>query len=102
MYRALAGGDVDVIAGDATSALIDALDLVMLEDDRGYFPPYDAIAVVRTATLLRRPEVRRSLEGLSGRVTVEAMRSMNRAVDVDHRNPADVVRDFLERLPSTD
>lgn len=102
MYRALAGGDVDVIAGDATSALIDALDLVMLEDDRRYFPPYDAIAVVRTTTLLRRPDVRRSLERLSGRVSVEAMRSMNRAVDVDKRNPAEVVRDFLMRVPSTD
>jgi len=97
MYRALAAGDVDVIAGDATSALIDALDLVMLKDDRGYFPPYDAIAVVRTATLLRRPEVRRALERLAGRVKVEDMRSMNRAVDVDRRNPADVVRDFLKR-----
>jgi len=97
MYRALAAGDVDVIAGDATSALIDALDLAMLRDDRGYFPPYDAIAVVRTATLLRRPEVRRALERLAGRVKVEDMRSMNRAVDVDRRNPADVVRDFLKR-----
>jgi osmoprotectant transport system permease protein len=100
MYRALAAGDVDVIAGDATSALIDVLDLVMLQDDRSYFPPYDAIAVVRTTTLLGRPAVRRSLERLAGRVTVEAMRSMNRAVDVDRRNPADVVRDFVARLPA--
>ena len=98
MYRALAAGDVDVIAGDATSALIDSLDLVMLEDDRSYFPPYDAIAVVRTPTLLRRPEVRRALERLAGRVTVQEMRAMNRAVDVDRRNPADVVREFLKRL----
>jgi osmoprotectant transport system permease protein len=101
MYPALAQGDVDVIAGDATSALIDALDLVMLEDDRSYFPPYDAIAVARTATLLRRPEVRRALEGLSGQVTVEVMRSMNRAVDVDRRDPADVVREFLAQHPGT-
>jgi len=97
MYRALAAGDVDVIAGDATSALIDVLDLVMLQDDRRYFPPYDAIAVVRTPTLLRRPEVRRALERLGGRVTLEEMRSMNRAVDVDRQNPADVVRGFLKR-----
>jgi glycine betaine/choline ABC-type transport system substrate-binding protein len=97
MYRALAAGDVDVIAGDATSALIDALDLVMLKDDRSYFPPYDAIAVVRTPTLLRRPEVGRALERLTGQVTVQGMRAMNRAVDVDRRNPADVVRDFLKR-----
>ena len=53
IYRALADGQIDVIAGDATSALIDALDLAALADTRHYFPPYDAVPVVRTASLLR-------------------------------------------------
>jgi osmoprotectant transport system permease protein len=97
MYRALANGDVDVVAGDATSGLISALDLAVLEDDRHYFPPYDAIAVARTATLLRRPQVRRAIETLAGRISAERMRTMNRAVDVERRDPAIVVREFLDK-----
>jgi len=98
MYRALANGDVDVIAGDATSALITSFDLVRLEDDRHYFPPYDAVAVARTSTLLRLPAVRRALEELSGKVSVAEMQAMNHAVDVDHKDVSDVVRAFLQRL----
>ena len=57
IYRALADGQIDVTAGDATSALIDALDLAPLADTRHYFPPYDAVPVVRTASLLGRPTI---------------------------------------------
>jgi len=99
MYRALANGDVDVIAGDATSALIRTFDLVMLEDDRHYFPPYDAIAVARTATILRLPAVRTALESLAGRISVEEMQRMNHAVDVEHQDAAAVVRAFLNGIP---
>jgi osmoprotectant transport system permease protein len=95
IYRALAQGQVDLVAGDATSGLIDAYGLVMLQDDRRYFPPYDAAIVARTTTLLARPEVRAALATLSGRITVADMRRMNRAVDAEHRDPADVARDFL-------
>jgi glycine betaine/choline ABC-type transport system substrate-binding protein len=98
MYRALASGDVDVVAGDATSALIRSLDLRVLEDDRGYFPPYDAVAVARTATLLRDPRVRDAVEALAGRISEEEMRTMNHAVDVEHRDAADVVREFIGSL----
>jgi osmoprotectant transport system permease protein len=97
IYRALADHQVDLIAGDATSGLIDAYDLVMLEDNLKYFPPYDAVAVARSATLLAHPEVRSALAGLSGRIAVSDMRQMNRAVDTDRRDPADVVRTFLAR-----
>ena len=62
IYRALAQRQVDLIAGDATSGLIAAYDLVMLEDNRRYFPPYDAVPVARSATLLRHPEVRAAVE----------------------------------------
>ncbi len=98
MYRALAGGQVDVIAGDATAGLIDALDLTMLDDDRQYFPPYDAVPVVHASTVLRYPEVGRALARLEGRVTAAVMRRMNNAVDVDKRDPAAVVREFLDVL----
>ena len=65
-YRALASGQVDLIAGDATAGLIQGLDLVQLEDNRHYFPPYDAAPVARAETLLRYPQVRAALERLAG------------------------------------
>lgn len=98
MYRAVASGQVDVVAGDATSGLIDALDLSVLEDDRRYFPPYDAVPLVRTAVLLRHPEVGRALASLAGRISEREMRAMNRAVDVDRRDVAEVVREVLAGL----
>lgn len=98
IYKALADGQVDVIAGDATSAMIDALDLTMLDDPRHYFPPYDAVPVVRTATLLAQPAVGRAIERLAGRVSPRDMRAMNRAVDVDGRDPRVVAREFLDAV----
>ena len=95
IYRALADRQVDVIAGDATSGLIHAYDLAQLEDDRRYFPPYDAAIVVRTPLLLARPEVREALSALSGRISMDDMRRMNHAVDAGRRDPADVAREFL-------
>ncbi|MGI8672697.1 MAG: ABC transporter permease/substrate-binding protein [Luteitalea sp.] len=98
-YRALASGQVDLIAGDATSGLIAALDLMALEDTRHYFPPYDAVPVARAEMLLRHPEVRRALETLAGRVSVEAMRAMNQQVEAGRQEPAAVARAFLARGP---
>jgi osmoprotectant transport system permease protein len=97
-YRALASGQVDLIAGDATAGLIQGLDLAHLEDNREYFPPYEAVPVVRAATLLRYPEVGRALERLAGRITASDMRAMNHAADVGRENPADIATEFLDRL----
>jgi osmoprotectant transport system permease protein len=98
IYRALAARQIDVTAGDATAGLIESLDLTALEDDRHYFPPYDAVPVVHSATLLQHPEIRTALGRLAGRVDEQAMRRMNNAVDVEHRDPAVVVREFLDVL----
>jgi len=95
MYRALGDGQVDVIAGDATSAQIDALDLTALEDNQHYFPPYDAAPIIRTSALLRHPGIGRAMARLVGHVTERDMRAMNRAVDLEHRDPAAVARQFL-------
>jgi osmoprotectant transport system permease protein len=97
-YRALASGQVDLIAGDATAGLIKGLDLVQLEDNRRYFPPYDAVPVARASTLLRYPQVRRALEGLAGRISADDMRDMNYAADARKENPGDIARRFLESL----
>lgn len=98
-YRALASGQVDLIAGDATAGLIRGLDLVQLEDTRHYFPPYDAAVVARAETLLRYPRVRLALEQLSGRISADDMRAMNYAADVEHKDTVQIVRGFLQRLP---
>jgi osmoprotectant transport system permease protein len=97
IYRALADRQVDLIAGDATSGLIDAYGLTMLQDDRHYFPPYSAVPIARSAALLAHPDLKRALASLAGRISVEEMRRMNRAVDVERRDPAVVAREFLQR-----
>jgi osmoprotectant transport system permease protein len=97
-YRALASGQVDLIAGDATAGLISSLDLFQLEDNRNYFPPYDAVPVARAATLLRYPQVRSALDGLAGRISARDMREMNYAADAQRENPADVARRFLDGI----
>jgi osmoprotectant transport system permease protein len=98
IYRALAAGEIDVTAGDATSGLIEALDLTHLDDDRAYFPPYDAVPVVRSSTLLRYPALADALRRLDGRISAEAMRHMNHRVDGLRHDPRDVAHEFLRRL----
>jgi osmoprotectant transport system permease protein len=98
IYRAVADGQIDVTAGDATSALIDALDLAPLADSRKYFPPYDAVPVARTAALLREPGIGRALARLEGRVSDRDMRALNAAVDIGRRDVRAVVREFLANL----
>ena len=97
-YRALADGQVDLIAGDATAGLIRGLDLVQLEDNRRFFPPYDAAVVARAETLLREPRLREALERLSGRISAADMRAMNYAADVEHRDLRAIAGEFLARL----
>ena len=96
-YRALASGQVDLIAGDATGGLIPALDLVQLVDNRHFFPPYAAAPVARAQTLLRYPQVRSALEHLGGKITAADMRRLNYSADVEHKDIAQIVRDFLTR-----
>lgn len=98
IYRAVAAGEIDVTAGDATSGLIDALGLVALDDDRRYFPVYDAAPVARAAALLKYPQVAEALRSLEGRISAAEMRKMNRAVDDGKQDPANVVRGFLDRI----
>ena len=95
LYRALQNNQVDIVAGSNTDGLIAALDLVVLEDDRHYFPPYDAVPIVRRETLERHPEVAAVLQKLSGRISAEDMRRMNYAVDGEKKDAAAVVREKL-------
>ena len=95
LYQALAAGQVDLVVGSATDGLIAAFDLVVLLDDRHFFPPYDAVPVTNEAGLARHPGLAAALESLAGRIDEGTMRRLNYAVDGEHRAPADVAREFL-------
>ena len=97
LYRALLEKQVDLVAGNSTDGLIAALDLTMLEDDKSYFPPYEAVPIVRAETLERHPAIRAALAELAGRLSDAQMRQMNYAVDGEHRDVKDVAREFLQR-----
>ncbi len=95
LYRSLVSHQVDLVAGNSTDGLISALDLTILEDDRHYFPPYQAVPIVREDTIRRHPEVLRALEELAGKISDDDMRKMNYAVDGQRRDARDVAREFL-------
>jgi osmoprotectant transport system permease protein len=95
LYRALEQSAADVVIGFATDWQIQSLNLVVLEDDRGYFPSYHAAPLVRAATLERHPEIATALKRLAGRIDDAAMRRLNYEVAVRKRSEADVAREFL-------
>jgi osmoprotectant transport system permease protein len=95
MYAALASGEVDVISAYSTDGRIAALDLVLLEDDRGVIPPYDALVLAGARLAARAPDVLAALGALEGAIDADAMRRLNLAVDQGGRPPAEVARAFL-------
>jgi osmoprotectant transport system permease protein len=101
-YQALASGAVDVIDGFSTDGLIERYDLVVLRDDRQFYPPYEAAAVVSRRVQRDQPGVVLALTELSGRVDVARMRALNRRLEVDGVPLATVARDALESLSLLD
>ena len=97
LYRAINAHQVDMIAGNSTDGPIQAFGLTVLEDDKHYFPPYQAAPLVRDDALRRWPQIKTALDALAGKVTADDMRAMNEAVDGEHRDPAVVVREFREK-----
>jgi osmoprotectant transport system substrate-binding protein len=97
LTRALKDKQVDLIAGNTTDGLIPALDLFVLEDDKHYFPPYEAVPIIRQKTLARHPEVKQALDELAGKISDTDMRQLNYALDGQHRDVKEVVREFLRK-----
>ncbi len=95
LYRALQSKQVDIVAGSNTDGLITALGLVVLEDDKHYFPPYEAVPIVRPAALQQHPEIGPALQALTGRISAEDMRRLNYAVDGEKKDATQVVEQFL-------
>jgi len=96
LYKSLLENQVDLVAGNSTDGLIAARDLAMLEDDRHYFPPYQAVPIVREETLTRHPEIGAALQQLAGKISDQDMRRLNYSVDGEHRDIQEVVREFLK------
>src|SRR5690242_1696262 len=96
LYRAIESRQVDVAVGSNTDGLIAALGLVVLEDDRHYFPPYEAVPIVRRETMEQHPQVRQVFLRLAGRIAAEDMRQMNYAVDGEKKDAAEVVKNFIQ------
>ena len=96
-YIALSSGKVDLIAGNSTEGRIAALDLVQLEDDRHYFPPYEAVYLVRRDSLARVTALNEVLAKLAQSISTEEMRQLNYEVDANKRGQAEVVREWLKR-----
>ncbi len=95
LYRALLDKQVDLVAGNSTDGLLAARDLAVLADDKHYFPPYEAVPIVREDTLARHPEVRAAIAELAGKITDAQMQKMNYAVAGEGRDATEVAREFL-------
>jgi len=97
LARALKEKQIDLAAGNTTDGLIPALDLFVLEDDKHYFPPYEAVPIVRQEAIQRHPEVEQAIQELAGKISEDDMRRLNYAVDGQHQDAQQVVREFLKQ-----
>lgn len=95
-YSAVAEGEVDIISAFSTDGRIPALDLVLLEDDQGFFPPYYAAPVVSGDLLEQAPEVRDILNQMAGQIDTETMQNLNFQVDDQGMDPSEVAQAYLE------
>jgi osmoprotectant transport system substrate-binding protein len=96
LAQALKEHQIDIAAGNATDGLIPVFDLFVLEDDRHYFPPYEAVAVMRQKTLQEHPDVAEAISELGGKISDDEMRKLNYALDGQRRDVTDVAHDFLK------
>ena len=94
-YIALSSRQVDLIAGNSTEGRIAQLDLVQLTDDRRYFPPYEAVYLIRQDTLARTPQLREAVARLANAISTDEMRQLNYEIDANKRDPKEVVKTWL-------
>lgn len=95
VYPALKDKQVDLVVGNSTDGQIGRLDLVVLKDDRLFFPPYQAVPVVRQQTLQKHPELREVLQKLSGKISAPEMQRLNFQVEAEKKDVKQVVEQFL-------
>jgi glycine betaine/choline ABC-type transport system substrate-binding protein len=95
LYQALSKQQVDMVAGNSTDGMLSVLPLVVLDDDRHYFPPYECALVVREEAERKFPGLKAALEELSGRIDSNTMRRLNYELDGKHRPAREIARGFL-------
>jgi osmoprotectant transport system permease protein len=95
-YIALSSQQVDLIAGNSTEGRIATLDLFQLADDRHYFPPYEAVYLVRQDSLARVPALREVITKLANAISTDEMRRLNYEIDGNKRDPKEVVKEWLK------
>ena len=96
IYQALVNKEVDLVAGNATDGLISVLDLVVLEDNKQYFPPYEAVPVFAGATFNEYPQLKKAINQLTGLISSAEMQQMNYLVDSKESSVEEVVKDWLK------
>ncbi|MEH1772173.1 glycine betaine ABC transporter substrate-binding protein [Nostoc sp.] len=94
IYRALIQKQVDMVAGNSTDGQISRLGLVVLKDDKHYFPPYETVPIVRQEILKKYPELRTAIAQLAGKISADEMRQLNYLVEGELRDVKDVVQEF--------
>ncbi|MEH2372786.1 glycine betaine ABC transporter substrate-binding protein [Nostoc sp.] len=94
IYRALIQKQVDMVAGNSTDGQISRLGLVVLKDDKHYFPPYETVPIVRQEILKKYPELRKAIAQLAGKISADEMRQLNYLVEGELRDIKDVVQEF--------
>lgn len=95
-YEAIGSNQVDVINAFSTDGLLKEYDLKVLEDNKNFFPPYQAATLVRAETLEKYPELRAVLDKLAGKISEDEMILLNFYVDKEKQDPKEVARDFLK------
>jgi glycine betaine/choline ABC-type transport system substrate-binding protein len=96
LYKALEQRQVSMVAGNATDGQLSVLDVLVLRDDKRYFPPYDCALAVRRQSLEANPPLRQALTELAGLFTDLTMRKLNYQVDGAHRPAREVAEQFLQ------
>ncbi|MCH5583766.1 osmoprotectant ABC transporter substrate-binding protein [Shimazuella sp. AN120528] len=97
VYKAVASKQMDIVLAYSSDARIKQYHLVTLEDDRHFFPPYDASTVVLEDTLKKYPNIDKALQKLSGKININTIRTLNAKVDIDMQEPEQVAKEFLQQ-----
>lgn len=98
LYTALNQHQVDMAAANSTDGMLSVLDVKVLDDDRNYFPPYQAAVIVRSDSLAHYPGMRAALDQLAGKLSDSTIRHLNYQLDGQHRPVADIAREWLETV----
>jgi len=96
LYQAIAARQVDVVTAYSSDGRIDALDLVVLEDEKGAIPPYDAVVLASSRIARESPEVMAAVASLDGRIDAARMRTLNRRVDENGLSAKAAAAEFLK------